>query len=49
MILTGNKEGYNLINGNEGQITDYTFKNQNEILRYSMYEYIELLNNNAVL
>ena len=48
MILTGNKEGYNLINGNEGQITDYTFKNQNEILRYSMYEYIELLNNNTV-
>ena len=48
-VLTGNKEGYNLINGNEGQITDYTFKNQNEILRYSMYEYIELLNNNTVL
>lgn len=49
MILTGNKEGYNLINGNEGKITDYTFKNRNEILRNSMYEYIELLNNSMSL
>ena len=48
MIRTGNKEGYNLMNGNEIQIIDYAFKNQNEIMRNSMYEYIEMLNNSAV-
>ena len=33
-------EGYKMINGHENDMIDYTFKNQNEIMKNSMYEYI---------
>ena len=33
-------EGYKMINGHEKEMIDYTFKNQNEIMKNSMYEYI---------
>ena len=40
LIMLELSEGYKMINGYENDMIDYTFKNQNEIMKNSMYEYI---------
>ena len=40
LIMLELSEGYKMINGHENEMIDYTFKNQNEIMKNSMYEYI---------
>ena len=40
LIMLELSEGYKMINGHENDMIDYTFKNQNEIMKNSMYEYI---------
>ena len=40
LIMLELSEGYKMINGHEKEMIDYTFKNQNEIMKHSMYEYI---------
>ena len=40
LIILELSEGYKMINGHENEMIDYTFKNQNEIMKNSMYEYI---------
>lgn len=40
MILVEMEESYGIINGNENDMINYIFKNQNEVMRNSMYEFL---------
>ncbi len=40
MVLVWDEATYKAMNGKESDMVDYTFKNRNEIMRNSMYEFL---------
>ena len=40
MVLVWDEATYRAMNGKENDMIDYTFKNKNEIMRNSMYEFL---------
>ena len=42
MIFMGNEESYKALNGNEEKMVAYALANKNQIMRNSMYEYLEM-------
>ena len=40
MVLVWDEATYRAMNGKENDMVDYTFKNRNEIMRNSMYEFL---------
>ena len=42
MIFMGNEKSYKALNGNEEKMVAYALTNKNQIMRNSMYEYLEM-------